>query len=349
MKRLLLALALVGLVVGCTGIARIDALQPPRMPPAARLVIPGPVTIHRPAFERGIQIVAYTYPGQDVSAAAATDISYIKSLHANAVTISFPFFVSGRQSSSVFATSQTPAPDQLAIVIEQAERAGLYVAIRPLLDEKSLGESRVHWEPPDQARWFASYQRFLEPYAKMAQRERVGRLVVGAEFTRFDHSPRWDTLDRALRRWYRGALAYSNNGKVNLSPVSGGRRARKMVDSYPALPPPFLAGWTRYDRGLPPGTVAAEVGIAAVAGAWHKPWINFWPAATQLDLQEQVRWFTAACQAAIATHMHGIYFWALPLSTSLTGPTLARPSDWAHAPGAAAISSCYASRLKAGG
>jgi hypothetical protein len=349
MKKLLVgALALITLVAGCTGIARLKALRPAAVPQSPQLEIPEPVTVHRPAFQRGIQIDAYTYSGQDVLAAAVTDVSYIKSLHANAVMISFPYFVTGRQSTTAFATSQTPTPAELAIIIDRAEQAGLYVAIRPLLDETSLSESRVHWAPPDLAAWLASYRLFLKPYAQMAQRQRVGEFVVGAEFSKFQNSWRWNALDRSLRTWYHGTLAYANNARVNLTQASGGRVALKTVDIYPKLPPPFLASWIRYDRGLPRGTVASEVGIAAIAGAWHKPWVHDWPA-TQLDLQEQVHWFSAACHAAIATHLHGIYFWSLPLSTSLLGPSLTRQIDWAHSPGAAAISGCYAAQARASG
>lgn len=347
MNRLLVgAVALVTLIAGCATIARLKALQPAAVPSSPRLEIPGPVTVRQPAFQRGIQLDAYTYPGQDVMAAAVTDVSYIKSLHANAVMISFPFFVASRQSSTVFATSQTPTPAQLAIIIERAEQAGLYVAIRPLLDETSLGESRVHWVPPDLAAWFASYRLFLQPYAQMAQRERVGEFVVGAEFSGFGNSSRWNALDRSLGTWYHGTLAYASNGKVNLTRASGGRVALKTADIYPKLPPPFPADWTRFDRGLPRGIVASEVGIAAIAGAWRKPWMHHWHA-THLDRQEQVRWFSAACHAAIATHLHGIYFWSLPFSTTLLGPSLTRQLDWAHSPGAAAISACYAAQARA--
>ena len=46
-------------------------------------------------MQLGIDIDLYTYPGQDFAAAAATDIAYIASLHANSMSISFPFFMSG--------------------------------------------------------------------------------------------------------------------------------------------------------------------------------------------------------------------------------------------------------------
>lgn len=347
MKKLLVsALALATLVVGFTVFTGFKALLAASAPRPPRLEIPGPVTVVRPAFQRGVQIDAYINPGQNVMATAVTDISYIKSLHANAVMISFPFFVASRQSSRAFTTSRTPTPAQLAIIITRAEHAGLYVAIRPLLDERSLAESRVHWVPPNLATWFASYKSLLKPYAQVAQLQHVGEFVVGAEFSRFNNSPGWNALDRSLRTWYHGTLAYANNGKVNLTQASGGRVALKTVDIYPPLAPPFSAKWVRFDRTLPLGTVASEVGIAAVPGAWHKPWVHNWPA-TRLDLQLQARWFSAACHAAIVTHMHGIYFWTLPFSATLHGPTLTRQIDWAHSPGATAISGCYAAEARA--
>ena len=111
-------------------------------------------------------------------------MAYIKSLQANSVSISFPFFMAGPSSSAVYAKNTTPSPAQLAVLVNNAEAAGLYVSIRPLLDESTLGRSRVHWSPDDPAAWFVSYQRFLLPYAAMAQREKVPEFIVGTELSK---------------------------------------------------------------------------------------------------------------------------------------------------------------------
>src|SRR5260221_5714441 len=150
--------------------------------------------------------------------------------------------MSGRYSSRVFASSRTPTPTELALFITDAERAGLYVSLRPLLSEANIGNSRVIWKPANPAAWFASYRRFLTPYARMAEANKVGEFIVGAEFARFGESPRWNRLDRALATGFHGQLAYSNNDTRGLSRRTGRRVAVQTVDASHPIPPPLLGG-----------------------------------------------------------------------------------------------------------
>ena len=350
-KALTAAGGLAILVAGCTAAAHLRALQPPAVPRSPLLRVPSSSparAVGRPVMQRGIDIDLYTYRGQDAAAAARADVAYIKSLHANAVSVSFPFFMHGPRSRGVYASPATPSPAQLAVVAAVAERAGLYVSIRPLLDETNLGRSRVVWRPRDMGAWFASYRRFLLPYAAMAQREHIPEIFIGAEFSQFGSSPRWNTLDRAVRRVFHGTLAYADNGIRIIRAHVGGAGALVTVDAYPRMPwiPPTATAahlarpWGIYDRLLPPGTVLTEVGIDAVAGAYGTPYKHHWPGA-RIDPVIQARWFTAACRAAIASKLGGIYFWPLEFG-HLGGPTVTYQGAWAHSAGARAISACFA-------
>lgn len=107
MKKILLgALAVIGVVADCTAAAHLRVLQPRPMPASPPLTLPVSVIIRQPAFQRGIDVDAYTYPRHDFSAAAV--VAYARSLNANSLSISFPFFMSSRDSSRVFASSRTP-------------------------------------------------------------------------------------------------------------------------------------------------------------------------------------------------------------------------------------------------
>ena len=83
----------------------------------------------------------------------------------------------------------------------------------------------------------------------------------------------------------------------------------------------------------------SEVGIAAVRGAYARPWMVQWPGMT-IDPAIQARWFTAACRAAQASDLGGIYFWALGFGRS-SGPSVAQTAAWAHSPGSGAIAACF--------
>jgi hypothetical protein len=301
------AAGLLMLVAGCT--AGTQSPAPPHLAPSRSSLPPAP-HVGRPAFQRGIDIDLYTYPGQNVMAEANTDVRYALALHANAVSVSFPFFMSGSDAPGVYTNSATPSPSELAVVAREAEQAGLYVSIRPLLDETSLGMSRVGWKPRHPTAWFASYRQFLLPYAEMAQREHIPELFVGAEFDRFGASPRWKVLDGALRRVYHGRLAYARNW--NVTSAQGGR-VTQAVDAYPpfsevpasASVSRLTHAWKTFDQRLPRGLVETEVGIAAVSGAYAQPWKVQWPGKV-IDSAVQARWFTAACLAAQARHLGGI-------------------------------------------
>jgi hypothetical protein len=292
-------------------------------------------------MQRGIDLDAYTYPGQDIAAAARADIAYIASLHANAVLISFPFFVNGRYGPGVYAKNATPTPTQVAVIVRDAQQAGLRVSLRPLLDEKSIGTTRRSWAPVNPTVWFQSYQRFLIPYAVMASRLHVPVFIVGTELTRFSRSAHWAVLDAELRMRYHGTLACVDNWDASHDTGNCGPDTQQLIDAYHPLLPPLTSTWDAYDHTLAPGTVEAEVGIAAAPDAFQQPYITHWPI-TQLDTAVQARWFSAACHAATAERLGGIYFWSLELSKELSRPTLADQGNWAGGAGARAISTCFA-------
>jgi hypothetical protein len=349
-RRMILgAAALALLLVSCTGASHLEALQPAPIPSAKPAALPGAVpAVSTSTFQRGIDVDIYTYPGQDIVAAASADVAYILSLHANAVSISFPFFMAGPDAKGVYASSATPTPAQLGILVSDAVQAGLYVSVRPLLDERNLHKSRVGWKPADPSAWFASYRHFLLPYASMAQREHAKEFIVGAEFSKFATAPGWNGLDQALRKRFHGALGCANNWNVVPAPGNCGHGVHETIDAYPPEHSPLLAGWTAYDRTFPQDTVVTEVGIDAVKGAYSDPPRWQWPVKT-LDQQVQANWFTAACHAAARTHLRGIYFWSLGFSQQpVTGPTLADQGAWAGGAGARAISRCF-TWLKKGG
>jgi hypothetical protein len=342
------SLLLAVIISACSGVARLSVLQPPSGADATAaqerfLLVPAP------ARQLGIGIDFYTYPGENIVGDARSTVAYAKSLHANAISISFPFFMHGERSSKVYADKATPAPGQIATVARIAEQAGLYVSIRPLLDTFSLGESRTVWKPAHAAVWFASYQKFVLPYALMAQQALIPEIVDGTELDRFAGSPRWTGLATALRGVYKGTLAYDNNWDASVA-GSGGSGVTEAVDTYAPQHVPasarigqLTAGWRAYDSELPRGTVESEVDIAAVKGAYLKPYDVLQWHAKRLMPSIQVNWFTAACNALAQSDLGGIYFWAVGLGQSLTTPpSLASPGSWVDSPGATAISACFA-------
>jgi hypothetical protein len=329
------------IVAGCAAASRIPALQQPTVSATGKITLPAVATAaKRTSFQRGIDIDWYHYKGQQVGPNAIATRNYLRKLHANAVSISFPFFVHGTRSSSVHATVGTPTAAELGTAVKVLKQAGFYVSLRPLLDQVSLGHYREGWRPTNESAWFRSYEKFLKPYARMARQDKVDEFIVGTELTGFDLSSRWDKLDRLMRTWYHGTLACADNWTQISAQACGG--VTQTVDAYhPSRTMNFLAAWEGFDRSLRQGVTETEVGIAAAKGAQKRPWITSWPV-RRTDPGLQAKWFTAACKAATATHLGGIYFWSVELDTTQPdGPTQASQTTWTGGAGARAIARCY--------
>ena len=53
-----------------------------------------------PKIQLGIDVDAYTYKGENMAASARAVVKYVRSLHANAISITFPFFMNGPHGRS---------------------------------------------------------------------------------------------------------------------------------------------------------------------------------------------------------------------------------------------------------
>lgn len=330
--RMLLAVAATlatALLAACTSAAP---------PPAQTAAVP------LPSVQLGVDLDFYATPGANITAAARQDIAYIKSLHANAVSISFPFF-SDKTGSVLRPLAKTPSVAQLGTLITVAEQAGLAVTVRPLLSQTALGKARVRWKPAQLDAWFRAYQHFLLPYAAVAQRDHADVFVIGTELNRFAKAPEWGATRTAVATVFRGKLAFSDNWLGTKNATAG---VTQMTDAYESVPLsdsaslPALAGAVSYwTHALPYGSVLSEVGIAAQSGAYAHPWA-LGSKTAPIKPEIQANWFTAQCQAVVQDHLGGIYFWPLYFGQSLTART-AGPTAWAATAGAAAIAQCFSS------
>jgi hypothetical protein len=348
------ALLLAGTVGGCAAAAHLAAVQPPRLTAQALsrpIEVSGAKFTHATKRQLGIDLDYYVYsPAQNVAANAAADVGYVKSLHANALSVSFPFFMHGPQTNSVYASGQTPTPADLAVVAQDAERAGLYFSIRPLLDEKSLNYpgGRTKWTPDNMAKWFASYEQFLRPYAQMAQMVHIPEMFTGVEFNKFLYSPYWARLDAYLRRYYHGTLGYSDSRNWEL-PRTRVNKAGVVqeIDAYKPLRLPDTASvatltkaWDTYLGSGLHGITISEMGITAQDGAYHKPYSVQWFGAPLVPMI-QVRWFTAACNA-VARYGDGLYIWSLSFQEQFNQPPgPSDPASFVDSAGANAIAACF--------
>jgi hypothetical protein len=350
-RPLISALLVAGTMAGCAAASHLGAVQPPRPSPAARTVSVRTAGWARaPKRQLGLDVDFYSWKGLNTGQSAAADVAYIKKLHGNSMAVSFPFFMHGWYANGVYGNAQTPSPAQLAIVAKAARNAGLYFSLRPLLDESSLHHAggRVHWSPAHPGAWFASYEKFLKPYAQMAQKERIPELIIGVEFDKINNSPYWGKLAAYLRKYYKGTLAYSNNWDIAIRSRVSKDGIVQTLDAYPPMKLPASASvgrvtssWGAYLRTKARGVVLTEIGIAAQDGAYGKPYRLKWTG-EPLDPKIQTRWFTAACDAMVNEKDGGIYFWSITFNQAFSSPpTTSDPTSFVDGPGASAIAACF--------
>jgi hypothetical protein len=309
----------------------------------------------------GIQVYWNSTGSQaNMEADANRIFNYVVRLGANSVAINFFFFTNGEYPTYVYGVwGTTPSPATMAMVIRNAREHGLRVLLRPLLNEKNIqiinGAWRGSIEPPSVSSWFESYYRFLKPYLIAAQRSGADAFNIGAELDSLaPDEPDWTVLKAAAAELFEGQLTYAvNYGRWQEDPPYE-PVPDAAVDAYPLLGlgdsatvAELTAAWVSWLRSEPEPvlrrTVLQEVGIAAVSGAYAEP-ARVAPSGTPLDVAIQRKWFASACAAAKATHMAGIYFYAVNSTDQPSGRAAAD-----YAPGSfidrsdGVIKACFAS------
>ena len=255
---------------------------------------------------------------------AARVFDHVVGIEANSVSISFPFFTDTITAGTVGTDLRTPSPERLGMVVDDARRSGLRVAVRPLLDEANLiAHDSKDWrgklDPADRDSWFASYRYFITPYLEMAERHRVQTFVLAAELSSMQDDPRWAALAAYARTVFTGELAYSANWDAVRTARANVPTDLIGIDAYPQLDVPRGAGeaemldaWRAWLARTTPGqpTLLYEVGAAAESRTVDNPAVPHTPG-TPLDEDTQRRWFAAACQAAQDQRLGGLYWWKM--------------------------------------
>lgn len=365
----LAAVVLVAVVVGWTpapnGLTSARALLPAPDLSAGGAEVREPWRPGQP--ELGVQVYWIddpSVPPEVVRERAHRVVDYVVGLDANAISISFPFYANTITASHVAGDFTTPSPERLEVVVTTAQRSGLRVSLRPLIDESNLVRAdprdwRGALAPVDRDAWFASYRTFLAPYLELAERTGIDSVVLATELSSLQGDPRWGPLVEHARTVYRGRLGYAANWDAFLDARSTFPADLIGVDAYPpftlgdsASPDDLVAAWEEWldtavlapvatEAGAP-APVLYEVGIAGQAGAYRRPFLPPDPdEALRAPLQE--RWFTAACAAARNRDLAGLYWWFVDfrIDPAVADPVQDRNDSFIGRPAEQAVRDCF--------
>ncbi|MFI8180579.1 glycoside hydrolase family 113 [Actinacidiphila glaucinigra] len=264
------------------------------------------------------------HPTEYVDKQARLQSDYLVGMHANSVSVSFPFYTGGLTSTKITAGGKTPAPERIARVLRIFHQAGLRTTVRPIMDEKSLHVTNGGWrgniDPAGRDAWFASYKKFLTPYLKAADETHAASFVIATELNSMEGDPHWNALVDDAEKQFSGEVAYDSNwdayvgGPVDM-PVS-----HLGIDAYFPVKVPddasvdtLVDGWNDWldkkSTGPLPKITIAEAGITAMNGGYRAPGDFYSKRAVNPEVQ--ANWFTAVCEVVRERHMKGVYWWSI--------------------------------------
>jgi hypothetical protein len=326
----------------------------PQVVPADRRWRPG-------TQQHGLQVYTHNANGKTADANIEKILDYVVARGANSVAFSFPLYTDGQHPKRVYTGEQTPSPAVMARIIKASHARGLRVMVRPLLDEENLRTDSGGWRgtiaPPNLDGWFRSYEQALEPYLEAATTAKAEEFVLATELTSLQSQrARWKGLAGRAGKVFPGTLSYTFNFDSKgpaVVPANGslGLDLYFAVDLGPdatvdQLTKALSQHLLNKPKELRKVMVAQEVGIAAVDGAYRKPWLWGTPKSEGPNPAIQVNWFTAACRAVEQTGLQGLYFWMIDSSTDPTtiSPATEGTAGFVGRPGEKAIERCFAGR-----
>jgi hypothetical protein len=161
-------------------------------------------------FQRGITVGEWGPHAYRVAPVRRT-FARLRALNVDTVTLFAAWAQRKQRTNQIFSGREAQPSRNLIAAIRSARSAGLRVILRPYIDvDDGTWRGAIH--PSNLSRWFASYDRFIMRYARIAGRERVDGFVVGTEMQSLSgRAGRWRALVTAVRHVFPGFVSYQAN------------------------------------------------------------------------------------------------------------------------------------------
>lgn len=311
------------------------------------------VTTTRP-LTTGVDLyITRDYSLAETEALGRRSIAWIAgTLRVQAIGIAWDLSVPHGTSDVVLARGPvTPSVADIRALTQIAHAYHLRVEYRVLFQVAGTDGATESLRPASQPVWIASLLSAETAYLKLAAREKVGEFIVATELANLEGSAEWPAFYRQASSIYPGLLSDASWGGNFFSPH---RILPPVADfgvtAYPHVSLParatvaqLTAAWTSFLDQVPASvlrrTAIDEIGIPAEVGAYTHPWAWNNQHGRQDD-QVQARWFEAACAAAVAAHMRGIFFWNVNLVDDPQHPFASLVKFEARPASEAAIRNC---------
>ena len=299
-------------------------------------------------FRRGFAYVAVKR-AEYSSAASQRALDEMFVTGANSMSILVTWYQDDLTSTEIAPRANSPSDEEIAFVIAYAHARGVRVLLKPQLDVPNHAQWRGSIAPDDERAWqawFASYQKFILNYARLAQANGVEEFAVGTELAGTSaRTDDWRALIRAVRAEYTGLVTYAANHSGEELAVQFwddldfiGVNAFYHLTNYraPTLQD-ILDGWTipiqrletLHQKFPDRPIVFTEVGYRSLDRANIWPWE--WQRADNVDLHEQALLYQALFETwwypPQRAWFRGMYIW-----NWLPDPNQGGPDDTDYTP-----------------
>ncbi len=171
-------------------------------------------------FYKGVNFTA-EWPDPYGSKVAARVLGELPGYGVNAVAL-VPYASQRLQAAELNFPLRMERDELVVATAKMAHAEGLRVLLKPQVWVRggSFPGDLVYDDAAERGRWFASYARFVEHYAKLAARIDAEMFCVGVEFAQLSrHEREWRELIALARKHYSGPLVYAANFGEELESV----------------------------------------------------------------------------------------------------------------------------------
>ncbi len=304
---------------------------------ATLMPTPTPIPFARPELEAGV-----TFPQWGPSAYGPSNPDWARGVAdvrqetgARWLGMVVDFYQDGYDSTTVFAGSGTPTPDNLAAGITTAREAGFQVYVFPLLTVLNVPNNwgaNVHFNDPTRsAAWFDGYWKAFAPYASAAARAGAAQLSIGHEYGGMETAPasQWNDFIQRVHAVFPGKLTYDLNwsslwnapqpwmrdpllsylGISEYMPLTTGPVSLTVSQMSAFWRDKLLPLLDRLSEAAQKPIVLTEIGYRNTTDALYQPWV--WHTSAPAAPQLQAAAYKAATLAVFLDHhVEGIFFYA---------------------------------------
>lgn len=164
---------------------------------------------------RGMTEAAYRRKVFD-NPAVYRSLNLLRQDNVNWLSLQVAWYQSNDTSNTIFPDpEETPTDASVTRLIRYVHGLGMRVFFDVFVNANHGNAWEAVFHPTDPAKWFASFDRYLVHYGKLAQKDHVDLMAIVDEFDSLDsvpaYAPYWAQAIRNLKRVYHGPVTYGAN------------------------------------------------------------------------------------------------------------------------------------------